>query len=285
MHQYLRGHQAVNDNPGSPPSGSPLETGLSGASSFGRRSFGEFNKGVGAVDSLQDIHAMMFLCAPPSTPGSASTRPAAASAWNASLRTARHSPTSRLDGHENFDDNDISAYSGKTRPGFEAMLAAMKDGEFDALLCWHTDRLYRSMADLSESSRSPTPTASRSERCRAARWTCRPAPAGWSPAFSARSPDRSPSTPRERRKRANAQKAASGDWVAARRPFGYTAGGIPVEPEAAAIRTAVADVLAGKSIRAVAREWNEQGLRTTGRAKQWTSPEVRRVSSIRATRR
>ena len=47
-----------------------------------------------------------------------------------------------------FDDNDISAYSGKTRPGFEAMLAAMKAGEFDALICWHTDRLYRNMADL-----------------------------------------------------------------------------------------------------------------------------------------
>ena len=28
------------------------------------------------------------------------------------------------------------------------MLEAMKDGELDALLCWHTDRLYRNMKDL-----------------------------------------------------------------------------------------------------------------------------------------
>jgi site-specific DNA recombinase len=28
------------------------------------------------------------------------------------------------------------------------MLDAMKAGEFGALLCWHTDRLYRNMADL-----------------------------------------------------------------------------------------------------------------------------------------
>ena len=28
------------------------------------------------------------------------------------------------------------------------MLEAMKNGEFDALLCWHTDRLYRNMKDL-----------------------------------------------------------------------------------------------------------------------------------------
>ena len=42
-----------------------------------------------------------------------------------------------------FDDNDLSAYSGKTRPGFEAMLDAMKRSEFGALICWHPDRLYR----------------------------------------------------------------------------------------------------------------------------------------------
>lgn len=47
-----------------------------------------------------------------------------------------------------FDDNDISAYSGKTRPAFEEMLKAMKRDEFDALITWHTDRLYRSMKDL-----------------------------------------------------------------------------------------------------------------------------------------
>ena len=37
LRRYLRGHQAVNDNPGSPPPGSPLEAGLSGGSPFGRR--------------------------------------------------------------------------------------------------------------------------------------------------------------------------------------------------------------------------------------------------------
>src|SRR6476659_5817329 len=47
-----------------------------------------------------------------------------------------------------YDDNDISAYNGKQRPGFEAMLDAMKRGEFGALICWHPGRLYRSMRDL-----------------------------------------------------------------------------------------------------------------------------------------
>ena len=47
-----------------------------------------------------------------------------------------------------FDDNDISAFNGKTRPGFEAMLEPLKRGEADTVIVWHPDRLYRSMKDL-----------------------------------------------------------------------------------------------------------------------------------------
>src|SRR5271163_144426 len=47
-----------------------------------------------------------------------------------------------------YDDNDLSAFNGKHRPGFEALLDAMKHAQIDAVICWHTDRLYRSMKDL-----------------------------------------------------------------------------------------------------------------------------------------
>ena len=47
-----------------------------------------------------------------------------------------------------YTDNDVSAYNGKVRPEFEAMLEAMKRSEFEAVVCWHPDRLYRSMRDL-----------------------------------------------------------------------------------------------------------------------------------------
>jgi len=47
-----------------------------------------------------------------------------------------------------YGDNDLSAYVGSTRPGFEAMLKAMADSEFGAVICWHPDRLFRSMEDL-----------------------------------------------------------------------------------------------------------------------------------------
>jgi hypothetical protein len=47
-----------------------------------------------------------------------------------------------------YGDNDLSADSGSTRPAFEAMLKAMADSEFGAVICWHPDRLVRSMMDL-----------------------------------------------------------------------------------------------------------------------------------------
>ena len=47
-----------------------------------------------------------------------------------------------------YGDDDLSAHSGHTRPGFEAMLTALADSEFGAVICWHPDRLVRSVKDL-----------------------------------------------------------------------------------------------------------------------------------------
>ena len=53
-----------------------------------------------------------------------------------------------LDVTEVYLDNDVSAYSGKVRPEFERMLADAQAGQFDHLLVWASDRLYRRMVDL-----------------------------------------------------------------------------------------------------------------------------------------
>jgi hypothetical protein len=94
----------------------------------------------------------------------------------------------------------------------------------------------------------------------------------------------------ERQRRFNIQKAEAGTWQTVNRPFGYTMDGQPLEPEATAFRTAVHDVLNGKSIRKIAMEWNAAGLKTTlaGRERkangetkvnsgEWNSPRVRRL--------
>src|SRR4051812_30453023 len=47
-----------------------------------------------------------------------------------------------------FVDNDLSAYSGKPRPGYDEMLRQIKSGRFDAVIVWHQDRLLRRVIDL-----------------------------------------------------------------------------------------------------------------------------------------
>lgn len=45
-------------------------------------------------------------------------------------------------------DNDTSAYTGKKRPGFDALVEGMQARAFDVVLCWHPDRLTRHPKEL-----------------------------------------------------------------------------------------------------------------------------------------
>ncbi|UWW09413.1 recombinase family protein [Mycolicibacterium brumae] len=173
-----------------------------------------------------------------------------------------------------YDDNDLSAFTGRTRPGFESMLTAMAAGEFDALVCWHTDRLYRSMKDLE---RLIDIADSRGVQIRTVQGGDLDLSnsSGRMLARILGSVARAESEHKgERHRRANEQAAAAGKWSTANRPFGYTRTGEPLEPEASMVRAAACDVLAGKSVRQVAREWRETGLTGT-RGAAFSSQNVR----------
>ncbi|MCX4578153.1 recombinase family protein [Streptomyces sp. NBC_01571] len=47
-----------------------------------------------------------------------------------------------------FEDNDLSAYSGKPRKDYLEMLQGLGDGDATVVLAWHTDRLHRSPTEL-----------------------------------------------------------------------------------------------------------------------------------------
>lgn len=51
---------------------------------------------------------------------------------------------------EVITDNDLSAYSGKRRPGYEVLLAGLREGRWTHLLVWHTDRLHRRPRELED---------------------------------------------------------------------------------------------------------------------------------------
>src|SRR2546428_4515661 len=47
-----------------------------------------------------------------------------------------------------YPDNDVSAFNGKIRPQYLALLEDMKAGDLDAVVVWHEDRLHRQPREL-----------------------------------------------------------------------------------------------------------------------------------------
>lgn len=165
-------------------------------------------------------------------------------------------------------DNDISAYSGKHRPGFEAVLKSVEEGEAQVLVGWALDRFQRNKRD----------ELRLYELCRD-RGVLLSLVNGTDLDFSSASgrfvADMLGSSARlevemksDRQRRANEQAAQAGRWTGGRRPFGFESDGVTVrEVEAAAVRDGYAALLAGVPIAGIAREWNSRGL-VTGQARR-----------------
>lgn len=175
-----------------------------------------------------------------------------------------------------YEDNDISAYSGTRRPGFETLLAAMANREFDVLLCWHVDRLYRSLKDLERiidvaESRAVVIRTVNAGDLDLATATGKMLARILGSVARAESEHKA-----ERQRRANAQRAGDGVWWSSRRCFGYTDAGEVDVTEAALIRQAATDVLSGVSLRAIARRWNAEGV-TSVRGADWNVSRLKRL--------
>jgi len=81
----------------------------------------------------------------------------------------------------------------------------------------------------------------------------------------------------DRQRRANLQRAEAGRPHIGRRSFGYDSKGLQlIDEEAALIRWAYDALLAGASIKSIAREWNERASVTTA-GKPWITSSVRGV--------
>lgn len=174
-------------------------------------------------------------------------------------------------------DNDISAYSGKPRPGYERTLAALVEGEANAVIAWHTDRLHRRTVELERFldvvekhgvevatvQAGPSDLASPTGRMNAR--------------IGATMASFEVEHSRERMKRAKAQAARDGKFRGGRRPFGFEADGVTIRAdEADVIRESTAAVIAGMSMRSLARRVNESGVMTvTG--KPHTGENLRRI--------
>ncbi|MGH3547604.1 MAG: recombinase family protein [Pseudonocardiaceae bacterium] len=175
-----------------------------------------------------------------------------------------------------FTDNDISAYSGKPRPAYAAMLAAIRAGEVDAVLAWHTDRLHRSPTEL-ETYIATCEPRSVPTHCVKAGPLDLATPSGRLVARQLGAVARYESEHMaERIQSQKAKAAAAGKWIGGARPFGYTRDGMALESvEADAIRDGVRRVLAGESVYAITKSW--QNSVPAARGGTWHAQNVRRV--------
>ncbi|OLT50839.1 serine recombinase [Gordonia sp. CNJ-863] len=166
-----------------------------------------------------------------------------------------------------YDDNDLSAYSGKTRPGFEALLDAIKRDEVNAVVCWHPDRLYRKLSDLVRLLDVADGVAIRTVTAGDLDLSTSSGRMMASILGSVSAAEVEHKSERQRRAFSQMAKLGKPKW---RRAFGYLDDTHQPDPTTAPlVAQAYASILAGGSISDIVRQWNSAGLYgLTG--KPWT---------------
>ncbi|MFM9261827.1 recombinase family protein [Rhodococcus sp. 5A-K4] len=179
---------------------------------------------------------------------------------------------------ETYADNDISAYSGKRRPDYEAMLDALKDGRASAVIAWHTDRMHRSPAEL-ETFIGICEKHSVIVRTVQAGELDLSTPTGQMTARIVGAVARHEiDHARKRMTAAHAQSAVNGK-AHGRVPYGYR--GVldesgskivkrePDEKQAPVVLEIADRILAGESMWSIARDLNDRGVPPGGKSKAW----------------
>lgn len=195
---------------------------------------------------------------------------------------SRHARTHGYELVETYSDNDISAFSGKTRPAYQRMLESAQNGRFDVIVTWHTDRLYRRLSDLADLLDVCTTNGIEVETIQGGDLDLSTASgrmiAGILGTIAAGEVDHQI----ERQKAAHADRAARGRYRGGPVTFGFrTVPGKPGhlvhdEAEAKALRYAADAVLEGKTLQSISRRWVEMGVVARGEGQPVRAVHVRR---------
>jgi DNA invertase Pin-like site-specific DNA recombinase len=177
-------------------------------------------------------------------------------------------------------DNDISALTGKYRPGYQRIMAAAARGEIDVILVFQTSRFWRNRRERAEgieilrkagvsliATRGPSLDMSNAYGRMMA---------GLLGEFdTAESEIKS-----ERQQLANREAAVAGKIrKGTPRPFGWKPNRITRDPaEAEAVETAYRALLAGGTVAGVVRDWERRGVRPHQAPESpWTRTSVRQI--------
>jgi site-specific DNA recombinase len=174
---------------------------------------------------------------------------------------------------DNYIDNDVSAFSGKTRPEYQRLLGDLDAGRIDAVLVWHTDRLHRSPVELEEFVRIAEKRKVATQTVTAGELDLS-TPSGRMVARILGSVARQEVEHKaERTRRAHLQAAQQGKWRGGARPFGFESDGVTIrDDEAGEVRRLYGDVLDGQTLGSLARDLNARGITsTTGKPWEFTT--------------
>lgn len=175
-----------------------------------------------------------------------------------------------------YTDNDISAYGGKRRPGYEEMIAAIEAGEIKGVLAYHPSRLHRRVAEtepyiaLCDKFNVETRTVA------AGYWDLSTATGRHYARMSAAADMYESELKGERVARRRRQGAKQGVFSGGARPYGYTKDSSAlVADEAKELRNAAAAVVRGASLRSLVKDLNERGVSTATGKGAWTSKQLK----------
>jgi DNA invertase Pin-like site-specific DNA recombinase len=179
---------------------------------------------------------------------------------------------------EVYIDDDVSAYSGKTRPGYRRMLAAFEAGERDGLVVWHPDRLHRSPAELEDFIALVERTGLHIGTVTAGDVDLTSATGRMTARIVGAVARHESDHKAERIRRKHLELAQNGRVPGGgRRPFGYESDRVTLrESEAELIREAAARVLAGDGLRTIAADWTARGI-TTVTGARWQATTLGRM--------
>jgi site-specific DNA recombinase len=177
---------------------------------------------------------------------------------------------------EAYVDDDFSAYSAKTRPAYQRMLADIANGARDAVIVWHLDRLHRRPIELEEFVTTCTRAGltdvvtlhgdldlAKGDGLLVARL------------LSAVAANESDAKSRRGRRKMQELAEAGKPHGGGTRPFGFQADRTTHQPdEADAIRQLAARALAGESLISLARWLADSDIRTV-QGHGWRTTTVR----------
>lgn len=188
-----------------------------------------------------------------------------------------------------LEDNDVSAFDRrKKRPAYEKLLDMARRGDMDVIVAWHTDRLYRRVADLSTIVEACNTTGVDVETVQGGELDLSTANGRMIAQILGSVAEGEVDHIIERQQAAHADRAARGRYRGGPRPFGFNTvkgkpGYLVHDPiEAKAVRVGIDDVLAGKSLNSIARKWIDMGVAKEGKYAPLGAAKVRkRLSSSR----